>query len=192
LQRRDGSLLFSPERRIVIRKEIEEARQRDGLEQQHFAEKAKVFADGIVGLRETKMPLDRGTEVLKELQALLEEAASIGGDISYPVQILENAEETLHQSLAEAFPEGADLLRQAQSQSILKRSPYLALVTRKDSPILAEEEVPALLSEDLATISFQGFVSAAFGPGFRPGDSDIRSHLNQAIARGSAENGRLK
>lgn len=192
LQRRDGSLLFSRGRRIVTRKEIEEARQRDGLEQQRFAEKARTFADGIVGLQETKMSLDRATEVLKELQELLEEAASIGGDISYPVQTLENTEEALQRSMAEAFPDGAALLKQAQSQSILKRAPYFAQVTRKDSPIPPEEEVPSLLSEDLATISFHGFVSMAFGPSFRPSDTDIRSHLKQAVGQGFSKERAVK
>jgi hypothetical protein len=187
LQRRDGSLLFSPERRIVTHKEIEEARERDGLERQHFAEKARAFASStLVDIREQEMSmsLDRVGSVLRELMELLEEAASIGGDIAYPLEHLKNEEEMLLEAIGQVSPEGADLLKKAQSQSILKRSPYLAQATRKDSPIPPEEEVPALLCEDLATISFHGFMSRAFAPGYRPSEVDIRSHLEKAVSQG--------
>jgi hypothetical protein len=184
LQRRDANLLFPQERRVVTHKEIEEARERDRIEQQRFGEKVKAFAEGIVNMREQNIPMERATSVLKEVQELLEEAASIGGDIAYPVEILKNTEEALLQSMGQTTPAGADLLKRGQSLSILKRLPYFAQFTRKDSPIPAEEEIPALLSEDLDAISFHGFVSRAFAPGYRPNEADIRSHLEKAISRG--------
>jgi len=184
LQRREGNLLFPPERRIVTRKEIEEAREKDRVEQQQFGERVNTFAASIVTAREKNVPLDRATSLLKEVQELLEEAASIGGNIAQPVQILQSTEETLMQSMNEVMPDGADLLKQAQSQSALKRSPYLAQISRKDSPILKEEEISALLSEDLEAISFNGFVSRAFAPGYRPNEADIRIHLEKAVNQG--------
>ena len=181
LQRRDGSLLFTPERRIVTHQEIEEAREKDRTEQEQFTAKFKAFATTIASAIEMSVPLDKDTSVLLEVQQLLEEAAAIGGEIAQPLQVLENTEQALVDSMRQASPDGADLLR---SMSVVKRSPYFAQFTRKDSPILREEEIPALLSEDLDTISFAGFMSRAFGPDFRPNGTDIESHLERAAIEG--------
>jgi hypothetical protein len=43
LQRRDGSLLFSPERRIVTHSEIEKAKEKDHIEQEQFTQKVKTY-----------------------------------------------------------------------------------------------------------------------------------------------------
>jgi hypothetical protein len=42
-QRREGNLLFPQERRVVTKKEIDEAQQIDRIEQQQFKKKLKIF-----------------------------------------------------------------------------------------------------------------------------------------------------
>ena len=49
---------------------------------------------------------------------------------------------------------------------------------------MKSEEIPTLLSEDLATISFEGYRSRAFAPNYRPNEVDIRNHLDIAIKQG--------
>jgi hypothetical protein len=183
LQRREGNPLFPPERRIVTRKELEEAREKDRVEQQQFREKVNKFITGLTTAQKSVSP-DKASSDLRELQGLLEEAASIGGAIGQLVEMLERAEERLTQALNEAVPDGADLLRRTQSLSQMQRLPYMAQASRKNSPILEVDKIPALLSEDLVTISLQGFVSRSFAPGYRPNEADIRSHLEKATNQG--------
>ena len=92
---------------------------------------------------------------------------------------LDSLEDTLIKSLDKAVPGGAELLEKAKSLSCIDRIPYYAETKRKNSPILKEEEIPTLLSEDLKTISFAGYVSRSFGQNYRPNDADIRSHLEK-------------
>lgn len=183
LQRREGNPLFPAERRIVTRKELEEAREKDRVEQQQFREKVSKFISGLKTEERFVSP-NKASSDLQELQELLEEAASVEGDIGQLVEALERMEEKLTKSLNEAVPDMVDLLRRIHAQSAVARTPYLAQATRKDSPILKEEQIPALLSEDLVTIAGQGIVSRGFGPGYRPNESDIRSHIEKAVSQG--------
>lgn len=45
LQRRDGNILFPPERRLILRKDIEEAVEKDRIEAQLFKIKHRAFVD---------------------------------------------------------------------------------------------------------------------------------------------------
>lgn len=183
LQRREGNILFPPERRVVTRKEIEEAKEKDRVEQEQFVQKVNSFVERIKGSDDNVKP-NQASKILQETQNLLEEAASIGGAIEVYIQALENTEERLIESLNEAVPNGADLLKQAQSLSILKRSPYIAQVSRKDSPICKDEEIPALLSEDLETIALEGYKSRAFAPEYKPNEAEIKNFLENAVGIG--------
>lgn len=183
LQRREGNILFPPERRVVTRKKIEEAKEKDHVEQEQFANKLNSFVERIKSINEHVNP-NQASSILQETQKLLEEAASIGGAIDGYVQTLENTEERLIESLNEAVPDGVDLLKQAQSLSMLKRSPYIAQVSRKDSPIYKDEEIPALLSEDLETIALEGYKSRAFAPDYKPNEADIKQFLENAVGLG--------
>jgi len=186
LQRREGNLLFPPERRIVTIKEINEAQERDRSEQRLFVENVKQFVSSTTELTELEnsIPIDRAFSIFKEIQELLEEAASIGGNIGENVQTLKSTEEELIRLLNKVVPDGAEQLEKAHSLSILKRSPYAAQASRKDTPIIKEEEIPALLSEDLETISFAGYLSRAFAPDYRPNEADIRKHLEKVVNYG--------
>lgn len=187
LQRRDGNALFPPERRTVSREEITEARRRDQMDQDRFIEAVRHF--GSVFSEDTN-PLStlQGSSYLQQVQALLKEAASIGGSIQNAIHLLETTEEKIIQCLNTLMPEGKDLLEELKSNSMMLRNPFIAQHRRKDTPILESEEVPTLLSEDFATISVIGFVSRSF-PDFKPCEADVKRHLDAAICQGFSKEG---
>ena len=86
--------------------------------------------------------------------------------------------------MSKLAPDAKELLERATSLSIVERNQYMAQSKRKDTPILKGEEVPTLLSEDLATIAGIGLVSRSFAPNFRPNEADIKRHLDEAIGQG--------
>jgi hypothetical protein len=86
--------------------------------------------------------------------------------------------------LSEVMPSVVDGLQTIHSLCFAKRRPFMAQLVRKDSPIHKEEEAPTLLSEDLATISFQSYIIAGLDPDFRPNESDIKGHLEHAVSEG--------
>lgn len=183
LQRREGNLLFPLERRIVIRKELEEARENDRVEQQQFGEKVNTFIVKMTALGQSVTPV-QVSDMLKEIQAILEEAAAIGGNIGLYVRTLEDTEEKLMQTLNEVVQDIEEPLKEIYSLSVGLRSPYIAQNKRKDSPILKEEQLPTLLSEDLKTIASEGYTSRAFAPNYRPNETDVRTHLEKAVCQG--------
>lgn len=169
----------------MIRREIEEAREKDRIEQQQFKEKVDNFLKNTRDVIKGKqLPPNEVATILQEVAELIEEAMSIGGNLQNVVEMLCSMEDTLIKALNEKMPEGSGLLQKAKSLSSLNRIPYYAQMKKKDSPMLPEEEVPALLSEDLQTISFAGYISRSFGPNYRPNQADIRSHLESAVNQG--------
>lgn len=184
LQRRDGNVLFPLERRKVSREEIAEARKRDQIDQERFIEAVRNLG-AVLDSSEDTNPLStlQNSSALQQVQALLEEAASIGGNIQNAIHLLETTEENIIQCLNTSMPEGKDLLEKARSSSVTTRIPFMAQLKRKDTPILGDEEVPTLLSEDFETISVIGFASRSF-PGFKPCEADISKHLETAIRQG--------
>lgn len=181
LQRRDGNVLFPLERRSVTNKAIEEARERDRLEQENFQKKINALASQLQTLKQ--MPVDQVSPLLQSIQSLIEEAVSIGGEVLNKIHNLETIEDSLIQQLNSAIPEGKEILEQAKSLSAMERIPYLAQMKRKDTPILETEEVPTLLSENFAAISAVGYISRKF-PDFKPSEADIRKHLDEAVRQG--------
>ena len=182
LQKREGNPLFLPERRIITRKEIEEARDKDELDQEIFNKKVSEMASQMRNLG--KISIAQVSTLLQNIQTLMEEAASIGGEALNKISNLENIENNLMQQLISATPEVKETLEKFKSLSVMERNPYMAQMKRKDTPILKEEEIPTLLSEDLETISFAGYASRAFAPNYRPNEADIKTHLDVAIGQG--------
>jgi hypothetical protein len=181
LQRREGNALFPVERRSVSNQEIEEARERDRIEQERFYKKVDELAKQFRGLE--KMPIEQVPTLLQDIQSVIDEAASIGGEVLCRVPDLEKIEGDLIQQLNSAMPEGKEMLAGARSLSAIERIPYLAQRKRRDTPILEGEEVSTLLSEDFATISLIGYVSRSF-PDFKPSKADIEIHLDEAVRQG--------
>jgi len=184
LQRRDGNILFPPEKRTISKGDIEEAQKRDKVDQDKFVNKIKDLGIELGKSGNTSSAsIQQTSSVLQEVQALIEEAASIGGDIQNQIQALENAEEQLIQILNQAMPEGSHLLEKTKSLSTTARIPFIAQLKRRNTPILENEEVAALLSEDLATVSLIGYVSRSF-PDFKPSEADIIRQLDYAVRQG--------
>ncbi|MDI6741958.1 MAG: hypothetical protein QMD11_04375 [Smithella sp.] len=185
LQRRYKNVLFPPERRHISKKDIEEARGKDKIDEDIFIKAVKnLGAEGE--LSEEKIPLStvKDSTALQKVQAMLVQGASIGGNIQDAILVLENLEKKLIEYMSKLAPDAKELLEQATSLSIVERNQYMAQSKRKDTPILKEEEVPTLLSEDLATIAGMGLASRSFAPNFRPNEADIKKHLDDAISQG--------
>ncbi|MDH3975707.1 MAG: hypothetical protein OEV42_15625 [Deltaproteobacteria bacterium] len=181
LQRRCENVLFPIERRSASEQEIEEARQRDREEQDNFNNKLSNFAERTSNLEEVEV--SKISDLLQDLQTLIEEAASIGGDAWEKVPSLENVEENLMNHLNEVLPEGKDLLERAQSLSHIERVPFLAQRKRLNSPIPKDEEIATLLSEDLSTIAVIGSISRNMTD-FKPSTADIEDQLSKAVHQG--------
>jgi seryl-tRNA synthetase len=112
LQRRDGNVLFPLERRSVTNKAIEEARERDRLEQENFQKKINALASQLQSSKQ--MPVDQVSPLLQNIQSLIEDAASIGGEALNKIPNLETVEDSLIQQLNSAIPEGKEILEQAK------------------------------------------------------------------------------
>jgi hypothetical protein len=181
LQRRDGNILFPVERRSISAKEIENACQKDKIDQEIFT----VNLDGLKKqLNNSKeMTIAQGGFLLEGFQNLIEEAASIGGEALGQISILEKTEDDIIQQLNLLFPNGKDLLEKGHALSLLARIPYLAQIKRKDSPVLEGEHIATLLSESLEIIALIGY-SSRFWPDFKPTREEIKIHLNEAVQNG--------
>ena len=178
LQRRDGNILFPPERRHVSKEEIAQSRKRDEMDKERFLKEILEFE------AEIRNPLYVDDEsALQKIQAFLDEAASIGGDIGHVIKMLEDLEDKTMKYLNEKTLEKSHLLEETHSLGVAHRTPFLRQSFRKDTPILQSEEVPTLLSEDLATISVVGLLSRSF-PNFKPSTEDIEKHLDVAVRQG--------
>jgi hypothetical protein len=184
LQRKNGNLLFPLERRTVSKEEIAEARRKDEIDQDKFIEKVRKLGAELENMEDT-CPLStlQGASSLQIFHALLEEAASIGGNIQSAIHSLETTEQKIIQWLKTSFPEMKEELERWKSLSMTARIPFMAQLKRKDTPILEDEQVPALLSEDFATIAVIGFASRSL-PNFKPSEADLRKYLDAAIRQG--------
>ena len=179
LQRRDGNVLFPLERRNVSKEEIGQARRMDEKDQDNFLHDTVDFMNELNDSDELN-PIQSAFDKLKKVQEFLEKAASIGGDLEKYILMLEKLEVSYTEFLNEAVPDGKDLIDQGQALSSQNRMPFFAHLKRKDSPILQDEQVPTLLSEDLDTIAVVGLLSRSF-PNFKPAESDIKKKLDEAI-----------
>ena len=181
LQRRYKSFLFPQERRSVSRKEIGEARERDNFDRAIFIEEIIDVTNQLEV--QPKLSSQEAISVSRKVQNLIEQAAALGGNFQKEIGALEAVEKHIGERLNEVMPQGAALGKKISDLSAVNRIPFMAQLTRENSPILKDEKVPTLLSEDLSTVSFVGFVSRSF-PGFKPSETDIKRHLDEAIREG--------
>lgn len=154
LQRRHSNLLFPFAKRRVSRQGLYIACLLDASEANAFRQ------DCIACLKKiTKMPSRAAasamTDLLQQLNELLEKGASIGGNIT---EHLKNIHETYQMVLASFYEalkndqESTEKLRAAEasrwSSNEKLLNPFIAQTKRMDS----EDIIPALLSEETATI----------------------------------------
>jgi hypothetical protein len=179
LQRRYENILFPPERRKVSKDDIIQARKNDEIDQHRFIKEVQLAESELENLE-----YDNRSYAIQRIQALLEEAAAIGGEtIQNAVQLLEQLEEDTIQYLNKVMPEGKELLEKAKSLSFMARIPFIAQCKRQDTPILPNEEIPTLFCESFETLATLGFISRSF-PDFKPSGSDIRNYLETAVKQG--------
>jgi len=183
LQRRYNNPLFSADRRIISRKELNEARKKDDENLKEFIKQYTLWLSNVKNLRENSSINDLKT-CLQDIQYLAELAASIGCDLKKEISVLEAMEQNLMSFMNAQLPQGAELLEKAHSLSATKRIPYFAQTGMKNTPILENEELASLLSEDTATIKFAGHISRSFSPNYRPNSEDVQELLDEAIKNG--------
>jgi len=203
LQRRDGNPLFPPERRIVLRREIEEAVKKDKLEADLFKIRHKAFLDTKLVLLNNKKngSMAEVSDIFRETLELAEEGAKFGASVYSEIAILDNTTEILAKSMNQAMPEGADHLRKIISISHLNRIEYSAQYKRPDTPIQKEELIATLLSENLSEITSVGVMCQKFEldkltpddelrkqTDYLPNTHDIMTFLEEAISRGFSKN----
>jgi len=184
LQRRKDNPLFPIERRKISKADVVEAQQMDQSEQDHFIALVKSLGAELEKSEKMKPGSTiQDSTYLQKVQDLLELAAAIGGNIQNAVRMLESTEAEMIQHLDKQMPDGAKSLRQARTLSTMKRIPFIAQSTRKNSPIFSGEEVPALLSEKPETISLIGQISRSL-PDYRPNTDDVKANLDAAVKEG--------
>lgn len=199
LQRRDGNPLFPPERRLILRKEIEEAVEKDRVEAQLFKIKHRAFVDSklVVFTNKKNMKPTEASELLQEVMLLAEECAIYGESVHEEKEHLERTEEILMNCMNEVMPEGAEHLRTINALSCQKRKDYAAQYNRKDTSILKEELMATLLSEDLMYITGAGITCKGFEldsispddesrkrPDKLPNTNDIKTFIENAVYDG--------
>lgn len=184
LQRRKDNPLFPIERRKISNTEVVKAQQMDQSEQEFFIASVKKLGADLESSEQTEPGSTiKDTAYLQKVQDLLELGATIGGNIQNAIQMLESIEADMIKSLNQQMPDGAGLLKKALSLSTMKRNPFIAQLTRKNTPIISGEEVPTLLSEKPETISLIGQISRSF-PDFRPNNDDVKAKIDSAVKKG--------
>ncbi len=183
LQRRYNNPLFSVDRRNISNEELNEARKKDNKNLKEFIKQYTLWLSDAKNLKEDSS-IDDLKKCLQDTQYLAELAYAIGCNLEKEISVLETMEQKLTSFINIRLPQIAELLEKAYSLSITKRIPYFAQVGMKDTPILKNEELASLLSEDTETIKFAGNISRTFSPNFRPNSEDVQKLLNKAVKDG--------
>lgn len=185
LQRRYKNILFPIERRDVSINEILEARRKDELEQKAFYNDVKSIGAEMERLEFVRPASTlRDSSSVQKVQALLKQAASIGGNIQNAILLLETSEKQMLEGMVTLRPDLKDQIDIINSLSSLERNTFIAQSTRAETPILPEEQIASLLCEDLDSIALIGYQSRAFAPKYKPNETDIIEHLDDVVRQG--------
>ncbi len=183
LQRRYNNPLFPADRRTVSGEELNEARKKDDSNLKEFIKQYTLWLSGANNLKENSSVEDL-KHCLQDTQYLAELASAIGCDLENEISVLEAMEQKIISFMNAQIPQGAELLEKAHSLSATQRIPYFAQAGMKDTPILKNEELASLLSEDTETIKVAGLMSRSFSPNYRPNSEDVQKLLDEAVKNG--------
>lgn len=183
LQRRCDNPLFSADRRTISSEELNEARKKDDGNLKEFIKQYTLWLSSANNLKENSSVEDI-KHCLQDTQYLEELSSAVGCYLENEISVLEAMEQKLTSFMNAQVPQGAELLEEAHSLSVTQRIPYFAQAGMKDTPILKNEELASLLSEDMETIKIAGFMSRSFSPNYRPNSEDVQKLLDEAVKNG--------
>lgn len=151
--------LFSVPRRQVNETELEEAQQKDVVENQQFKKQVYDLLPEMRTALAGKQTINNLLGFHRRIYDLIERSGEIGGNLSEERKMLTRLfvalDEDAKNSVAEnnEAVESLKKLREHLHSGVqMQVNNFLAQLTRKDTPILAEDVVPRFLSEDIETI----------------------------------------
>ncbi|PIT92476.1 MAG: hypothetical protein COU08_02240 [Candidatus Harrisonbacteria bacterium CG10_big_fil_rev_8_21_14_0_10_42_17] len=151
--------LFPTHRRQVNETELEEAQQKDVAENQQFKRLVYDLLPEIQTAFTGKQTVNDLLGFHRKIYDLIERSGEIGGNLAEERKILTRLfvalDEDAKNSVAEN-EEATELLKKLREHLHggvqMRVNNFLAQLTRKGTPILAEDVVPRFLSEDIETI----------------------------------------
>lgn len=179
LQRRYNNPLFPLKRRSISKEELTDARKKDTQNFKDFLKQYTLWLDNVKNINENSSLNDLMIS-LKDTHYLIVLAATFGGDLEEEISVLKHMEEKFTSIMNIKLPQGTKNIKDIHSLNIIESTPYLAQLKIKDTPILKDEELATLLSEDVNTIRAVGLQSRIFD-NFRPNSKDVENLLNIAI-----------
>lgn len=151
--------LFPSARREVSQVELEEAQQKDTKERAQFKEQVNALLPEMQVALSKKQTVSDLLKFHRQIYDLIEQSGEIGGNLTEERKILTRLfvalDEDAKNSVAhdkEATESLKKLREHLYGGAELQVNNFLAQMTRKDSPITAEDVVPRFLSEDMETI----------------------------------------
>jgi len=151
--------LFPTHRRQVNETELEEAQQKDVAENQQFKKQVYDLLPEMQTALAGKQTVNDLLGFHRRIYDLIERSGEISGNLAEERKILTRLfvalDEDAKNSVAEN-DEAAESLKKLREHLHggvqMQVNNFLAQLTRKDTPILAEDVVPRFLSEDIETI----------------------------------------
>jgi len=158
LQRRYNNPLFSPERQHVTAADVAAARRQDAQDLASLRAEYVQLLSEIAELPDF-MPFEQFNPIRERIQDLIHRAVEVGGEASETVPKLRTLRHILIQQVSEALSNNPRALKALQEAEAFHQAnegklenQFLAQMLRDDTPITAEDVVPSILTEDVATI----------------------------------------
>ena len=150
--------LFPAHRTEIVEAEVMEAQERDSGERMQFCKEVHALVIEMwERLRDGDVRISDSLHFLERVSELIERAGQIGGDLSDEKRILTKLMNALNHDL-EGFSKGegeeavehySELHESVRNGARLFLNPFIAQMMREQSPILLEDVLPRLLSENI-------------------------------------------
>jgi hypothetical protein len=156
LQRRHLNGLFRPERRRVSTAELIDAQMKDWADvQQLQTDMEKVFTE--ISREPNQGTLGEALGFRESLEKLILRAAAVGAIANQQRDALRQVYDSIVTTLQNGCPQDNraqldDALAQSEKHQATFTNQFLAQLNRKDTPIVKDEVVASLLTEDVETV----------------------------------------